>query len=258
MKRFIDREILPDVCFGLPIDHCRYDLVDEKDVIVLPQFWESMIKPGCALKMFVRPVPAPLGVQVIRPPQFGLPRPPPGWPAPRGPANGPEQGQAWNPPRRYGPFPVQVVHDGPRNMGQIKNGGKAGGIAEKAEIIHVIETGRPAGHSGKGKRRKPASNARARPPGGYHKRCNKNSDNSDSSSSDGSDDSDDSSELVSDSEIDDEVEDLGIEIDFDKEEEKAELSLSDLLGKWTNATDIVENILDFESDESDSGSSVMS
>jgi hypothetical protein len=67
----------------------------------------------------------------------------------------------------------------------------------------------------------------------------------------------DSRELISDSDIEDEAEDLGIEIDFDKEEEKAELSLGELLGKCTNATDILGDTL-CSDDESDSGLSWIS
>ena len=59
-----------------------------------------------------------------------------------------------------------------------------------------------------------------------------------------SNDSTNSDVLASDSEIKDEPEDLGIEIDYQEEVEKAELGLGELLGKWTNATDLVgDNLL---------------
>jgi len=60
----------------------------------------------------------------------------------------------------------------------------------------------------------------------------------------------DSSILISHSDIEDEPEDLGIEIDFDKEDENAELSFGELLGKFTNATDTVHDILSSDDDSS--------
>jgi hypothetical protein len=80
-----------------------------------------------------------------------------------------------------------------------------------------------------------------------------------SSSSDS--DSSDLGSLFSDSTIEDEPEDLGIDIDFGKEEENAELSLSELLKRWTNATDTLGHALcsecDWDDKSSDSGSSLM-
>jgi len=74
--------------------------------------------------------------------------------------------------------------------------------------------------------------------------------------------SDDSSFLTSDSDIEDEPEDLGLEIDFDKEEENAKLNLGELLGKLTNATDTVHDVFsddeDSSDDDSDASSSLVS
>lgn len=61
----------------------------------------------------------------------------------------------------------------------------------------------------------------------------------------------DSSFLASDSDIEDEPEDLGIEIDFDKEDENAKLGLGELLGKFTNATDTVHDVFSDDEDSSD-------
>lgn len=66
-----------------------------------------------------------------------------------------------------------------------------------------------------------------------------------------------SSFLASDSDIEDEPEDLGLEIDFEKEEENAKLNLGDLLAKFTNATDTVHDVFsddDSSDDDSSSGS----
>jgi len=74
--------------------------------------------------------------------------------------------------------------------------------------------------------------------------------------------SDDSSFLASDSDIEDEPEDLGLEIDFDKEDENAKLNLGELLGKLTNATDTVHDVFsdseDSSDDDSDTSSSLVS
>jgi hypothetical protein len=64
-----------------------------------------------------------------------------------------------------------------------------------------------------------------------------------------------SSYLASDSDIEDEPEDLGLEIDFEKEEENAQLDLGELLAKLTNATDTVHDVLPLDCDLSDDGSS---
>jgi hypothetical protein len=53
-------------------------------------------------------------------------------------------------------------------------------------------------------------------------------------------DSDDSSKQVSDSDINDELGDLGIDVDFEKEVEKAEVDVGEFLGKWRNAPDFVD------------------
>jgi hypothetical protein len=65
--------------------------------------------------------------------------------------------------------------------------------------------------------------------------------------------------MLSDSEIEDDLDDdLGIKIDFGKEEEKANLSFGELLGMWTNATDttdiIIPEIFTDSDSDSDSGS----
>jgi hypothetical protein len=65
----------------------------------------------------------------------------------------------------------------------------------------------------------------------------------------------DSSFLASDSDIEDEPEDLGLEIDFEKEEENAKLNLGDLLAKLTNATDTVHDVFSDDDDSSDDDSS---
>jgi hypothetical protein len=65
---------------------------------------------------------------------------------------------------------------------------------------------------------------------------------------------DDSSVLLSDSDIEDEPEDLGLEIDFDKEDVNAKLSLGELLGKFTNATDTVHDVFTDDEDSSDDDS----
>jgi hypothetical protein len=74
--------------------------------------------------------------------------------------------------------------------------------------------------------------------------------------------SDNSSSLASDSDIEDEPEDLGIEIDFDKEDENVRLNLGELLGKLTNATDTVHDVFsddeDSSDDDSDASSSLIS
>jgi hypothetical protein len=74
--------------------------------------------------------------------------------------------------------------------------------------------------------------------------------------------SDDSSFLASDSDIEGEPEDLGLEIDFDKEDENAKLNLGELLGKLTNATDTVHDVFsdseDSSDDDSDTSSSLVS
>ncbi len=49
--------------------------------------------------------------------------------------------------------------------------------------------------------------------------------------------------------------DLGLEIDFDKEDVNAKLSLGDLLAKLTNATDTVHDFLSDDEDSSDDDSS---
>jgi hypothetical protein len=67
--------------------------------------------------------------------------------------------------------------------------------------------------------------------------------------------SDDSSVLVSDSDIEDEPEDLGLEIDFDKEEETSKLNVGELLAKFTNATDTVHDVFSDDDDSSDDDSS---
>jgi hypothetical protein len=66
--------------------------------------------------------------------------------------------------------------------------------------------------------------------------------------------SDDSSFLAEDSDIEDEPEDLGLEIDFDKEDENAKLNLGDLLAKFTNATDTVHDFFSDDEDSSDDDS----
>jgi len=66
--------------------------------------------------------------------------------------------------------------------------------------------------------------------------------------------SDDSSVLVSDSDIEDEAEDLGLEIDFEKEEENSKLSVGELLAKFTNATDTVHDVFSDDEDSSDDDS----
>jgi hypothetical protein len=65
--------------------------------------------------------------------------------------------------------------------------------------------------------------------------------------------------MVSDSEIEDEEDDLGIEIDYEKEQEKADLGIGELLQKWTNATDTEGGLLaalyaDTDSDSDSYGS----
>jgi hypothetical protein len=68
--------------------------------------------------------------------------------------------------------------------------------------------------------------------------------------------------LASDSDIEDGPEDLGLEIDFDKEDENARLNLGELLGRLTNATDTVHNVFpddeDSSDDDSDTSSSLVS
>jgi len=63
--------------------------------------------------------------------------------------------------------------------------------------------------------------------------------------------SDNSSYLATDSDIEDEPEDLGLEIDFDKEDENAKLNLGELLAKFTNATDTVHDVFSDNDDSSD-------
>ena len=68
--------------------------------------------------------------------------------------------------------------------------------------------------------------------------------------------------MVSDSEIEDEEDDLGIEIDYEKEQEKADLGIGELLQKWTNATDTEGGLLgalcaDIDSDSDSYGSSLV-
>jgi hypothetical protein len=63
--------------------------------------------------------------------------------------------------------------------------------------------------------------------------------------------SDNSSYLATDSDIEDEPEDLGLEIDFDKEDEIAKLNLGELLAKFTNATDTVHDVFSDNEDSSD-------
>jgi hypothetical protein len=54
--------------------------------------------------------------------------------------------------------------------------------------------------------------------------------------------------MVSDSDMEDTDDDFGFEINFKREAEKAKLSLSELLGRFTNATDTVTEIIEASSD----------
>jgi hypothetical protein len=236
MEELIRQAFLHVEIIGPHVVEGHYDLVGQSGEIILPQVWESMIEPDWAVTMHMWPLPAPPkvapdGVHVVdiapgRPSGSGLRyRERGNLPPPLGGRRGPPP----PPPGWIGPPP----------------GRRTGCDAESEEII-IIEDMPDAPKSSK----KKASDR--------HK-YRRTYDSSDSDSSDS-----DSDKLVSDSEIDDDGldEELVIGIDFEKEEEKAEVPLGELLGMWTNATDtghmiipeVVNDTLSDSDSDSESGS----
>ena len=153
MKRLIDLAFLYVDEIGPHVYEGHFDLVTTQGTIILPDLYETEIKPGHGLTMHMWPIPAPPKpaprpvIVEVAPPKLPPPPPPP-------PARGNR------PSRRY------------------------------------------------------SSDCDSRYSSSFW-------------------------ELESDSDIVDGPEDLGIEIDYEKEIEKAELPLGELLGKWTYATDLL-------------------
>lgn len=259
MEELIRQAFLHVDVIGPHVAEGHYDLVGPNGEIILPQVWESIIEPAWAITMHMWPLPEPPrpvpdGVHVIdvgprRPGgarRRGPPPPPPNWIGPppggvhtadvgvgsaavgvRGPPPGPPPG--WIGPSHGGdgvhanggaarqePERTRGPHSPPGWIGP-RLGARMGGrrsVSREGDVIVIGD--KPTMKSPKKKAFKRRS-------------IFYNSDDSESSDSD---------KLPSDSEIEDDPEaELGIEIDFQKEEEKAKIPLRELLGKWTNATD---------------------
>lgn len=233
MKALIDSAFLHVDGLGNQVNKAQYDLINEEGKIVLPEVYEQLVKPGSSLSQHMWPMLMPPGQYNRRPAGLGMPpgpplasnlpntfnNLPPGPPPPA--ANFP-----LGPPRPPGGGPPP----GPTN----NFFGPPGGPGGPPVIVNLCR-GPPGSRSRSRSRRRPP------PPGVLGWMAGTKSE--------------DPSFLAEDSDIEDEPVDLGLEIDFDKEDVNAKLSLGDLLAKLTNATDTVHDFLSDDEDSSDDDSS---
>jgi hypothetical protein len=223
MENLITQAFLHVEIIGPHVAQGHYDLVGPHGEIVLPQVWDEMVEPDWAVTMHMWPMPE--------------------LPKPRGPPPPPPLGFSGPPPgarRSEPPPPPPPGWIGPPPPGWIGPPPRFG-----TDELIVIEDS-PAARS---------SNRRA-------SNTNRRKFRSTwSCSSDSDSYSTDSDELVSDSEIDDDGldEELQTGIDFEKEEEMAEVPLGELLKMWTNATDtghkIIPRLFKAASDDESDGES---
>jgi hypothetical protein len=192
MKALIDQAFLHVDVIGNHVNEGHYDLLNEEGKIILPEVFETMVKPGSKISQHMWPIPAPPNKRPVGPPP-----PPPG-------AN-------------FGGLPPPPVQ---RPAGA--------GLGGPPVIVNL-------------ERKQPLPSGPPKPTLGVLSWMAGNHGHG----------TDDSSILVSDPDIADEPEDLGLEIDFEKEEENAKLNLGELLAKFTNATDTVHDA--FSDDEDSSG-----
>lgn len=228
MKGLIDAAFLHVDGLGSQVNKAHYDLINEEGKIVLPEVYEQLVKPGTSISQHMWPMLMPPGQYNRRPTGPGMPPGPP--PASNLPNNFnnlpplPAANFPLGPPRP----PAGVPPPGPMN----NYPGPPGGPGGPPVIVNLCKA--PPGS-------RPRSRHRPPPPGVLGWMAGTRSD--------------DSSFLAEDPDIKDEPEDLGLEIDFDKEDVNAKLRLGDLLAKLTNATDTVHGCLSDDEDSSDDDSS---
>jgi hypothetical protein len=230
MKGLIDAAFLHVEGLGEHVSKAHYDLLNEEGKIILPEVYEQLVKPGSSISQHMWPMQAPPPPAPFHR-RHGGPGMPPGPPPASNLPNSfnnlappPAAGFPLGPPRPPGEAPPP----GPANNFCGPPGGPGG-----PPVIVNLTRGPPGS--------RPRSRHRPPPPGVLSWMAGTISD--------------DSSFLAEDSDIEDEPEDLGLQIDFDKEDVNAKLHLGDLLAKLTNATDTEHGFLSDDEDSSDDDSS---
>jgi hypothetical protein len=227
MKGLIDAAFLHVDGLGHQVNKAHYDLLNEDNKIILPEVYEQLVKPGSSISQTMWPMLMPRRNAGPGMPPGPPPGPPPANNLPNNFNNLPQPPAAnfpLGPPRPLGGAPPP----GPANNFCGPPGGPGG-----PPIIVNLTRGPPGS--------RPPSRYRPTPTGVLGWMAGTRSD--------------DSSFLAEDSDIEDEPEDLGLEIDFDKENVNAKLRLGDLLAKLTNATDTVHDFLSDDEDSSDDDTS---